>query len=515
MDLDALFRDDLELYCASLVKIKDKAGRTSFFQLNYAQQYVDERLNRQLAETGRVRALILKARQLGISTYVGGRYYRKTTLYGGQRTYILTHEDKSTQALFEMAKRIHDNMDADFRPAATTQNANELDFGGIDSGYRVGTAKNVSGLGRGMTIQNFHGSEVAFWPHAEKHFSGVMQAVPEIDGTEVILESTANGVGGTFYDQWQLAERGASEFIAIFIPWFWDPEYRRDVPAGFRPSVDELAYMEAHGIDLEQICWAHFKNLSLGGEPGKFCWLFRQEYPANAEEAFQTSGEDTLIKPEAVMRARKFEAPPQEHAARVLGVDVARGGGDFTRLLDRQGRAVGKLVNKTIDSRDLMVVTGAVVRAIMDNDIHMAFIDVTGLGAGVYDRLVEIGLGKRVTPVNFSQTAEDDDKYRNKRAEIWARTGIWLDDPGGADIPDDNVIHRHLCAPTYFFDSNGRLQLESKEKMKERLGFSPDGGDALALTFSETVVLPKTASWRDELYKDHMKANPGGSWMGR
>lgn len=448
------------------------------------------------------------------STYVGARFYRKTTLWPGQRTYILTHEDKSTQALFDMAKRIHDNMDVDFRPAATTQNANDLDFGGIDSGYRVGTAKNVAGLGRGMTVQNFHGSEVAFWPHADKHFAGVMQAVPEMDGTEIILESTANGVGGVFYDQWQLAERGESDYIAIFIPWFWDFDYRRPVPSGFHPSTEEVAYREAHGLDLEQICWAHFKNISLGGEPGEFCWLFRQEYPANAEEAFQTSGEDTLIRPEHVMRARKHTALPQEYAPRILGVDVARGGGDFTRLLDRCGRAAGKIVNKTLNTRDLMVVAGAVARAILDNDIHMAFVDVTGLGAGVYDRLVEVGLGARVTPVNFAQKAEEDDRYRNKRAEIWARTKDWLADPGGVDIPDDNTLHRHLCAPTYQYDSSGRLQLESKEKIRERLGFSPDGGDALALTFSETVVLPKQASWRDELYDDGLNTS-GGTWMGR
>ncbi len=120
--------------------------------------------------------------------------------------------------------------------------------------------------------------------------------------------------------------------------------------------------------------------------------------------------------------------------------------------------------------------------------------DVTGLGAGVYDRLKERGYGRIVTAVNFGSKARDDDRYANKRAEIWGRMAEWLADPGCADIPDSDELQSHLCAPGYGFDSNSRLLLEKKEDIRKRLGLSPDLGDALALTFAETVRRPDMPS---------------------
>lgn len=502
--LDALLRSNLPAYCAGLVKIRGKDGSLDFLTLNRAQLYVDELLRQQKERTGRVRAIILKARQLGISTYIAARFYQKTTMNWGQRTYILTHEDKATQNLFQMAKRIHEHMEQDYQLTATSDNANELDFGEIDSGYRIGTAKNIQGGGRSQTFQNFHGSEVAFWDRAETHFTGAMQAVPDLPHTEVILESTANGIGGVFYDQWLLAERGESQFLPIFLPWYWDEGYRRNGPHDFQWSPQETDYAETYGLDEDQVAWMHYKNIELGGTPGELCWAFRQEYPASATEAFQTSGGDTLIKPEDVIRARRFEAPNQDHCARVMGVDIARGGGDKSRLIDRQGRKAGKLVNLEVDSDDLMVIAGIVGRQIDEHDIQMTFIDGTGLGSGVFDRLRERGYGKRIRLVHFGGKPMDEEKYKNKRAEMWDLTREWLTDDGGAEIPDDDTLHRHLCAPTYKHDSNDRLLLEKKEEIKKRLGFSPDGGDALGLTFAEHVrkldgpTRDSYGTWADE-----------------
>ena len=194
-----------------------------------------------------------------------------------------------------------------------------------------------------------------------------------------------------------------------------------------------------------------------------------------------------------MLNARRFTAPDQSAAPLVLGVDVARGGGDLTRIVDRQGRCAGHQCDMVIDSPDLMEVVGLVAKEIDRLDPVMTFIDVTGLGAGVYDRLKERGYRRVVTGVNFGSKARDDDRYANKRAEIWGRMAEWLADPGGADIPDSDELHSHLCAPGYGFDSNSRLLLEKKEDIRKRLGLSPDLGDALALTFAETVRRPDTA----------------------
>lgn len=501
-------RGDFPGYSETCVRIRDKAGKVRSLALNKAQLAVHAKLEDMRDRRGLVRALILKGRQLGVSTLIAARFYRKTTLWSGKRTYILTHEDKATQNLFGMVKLIHDQMPDEIAVTATTANANDLDFGGIQAGYRVGTAKNVAGGGRSQTIQLFHGSEVAFWPHAETHFAGVLQALPLIPDTEAIMESTANGVGGLFYDQWNLAVRKQSDFEAIFLPWYWGADYRRPLERDYEPSTEEEEYGRLHDLDEEQLCWLHFKNVELGGDPGVICSLFHQEYPGTAAEAFQTSDTESFIKAGLILEARRHTAPDQSFLPRVLGVDIARGGDDRTRLLDRQGRAVGRKVNEIMHTDDLVKIADRVGLLLNRNtDIRKAFIDITGLGAGVYDILRNGGHHNRVVGVNFGAQAMDPKRYRNRRAEMWARGKEWLQDPGGADIPDEDLAHQHLAAPGFRYDANSCLLLEPKEEIKKRLGFSPDWGDAWCLTFAENIAVTGSGTTHDiEEEKDWMTA---------
>lgn len=490
---DQKLRTNLELYCSILVQIQDKAGQIRPFVWNEAQRQLHAKLEAQLDSRGLVRAIILKARRLGISTYCGARFYQRSTLNMGRNSFILTHEDKSTKQLFDLVKLIHENMHPDYRPDNSSNNANELRFASpLNGGYRVGTAHNTTGgLGRGFTLQQFHGSEVAFWPRAQGHFAGIMKAVSLMPGTEMILESTANGVGGVFYDQWALAERGQSDFIPIFLPWYIDPDNARALPSDYEPSAEEQEYQELHGLTDEQLCWAHFENIQVGGEPGVLCAMFRQENPATAAEAFQSTGTDSFIPAEAVLRARRLEivAAAYEGLPRVIGVDVARGGGDLTRIVDRQGRKAGR-IDEVLNTADLMQVAHAVMRTLRDNpDIRKAFIDVTGLGAGVYDICRANGFEKRISAVNFGSQAQNPKKFSNRRAEMWGRVKDWILDAGGASIPDNDVAHKHLIAPSYKYDANSRLQLEKKEDIKKRLNASPDWGDALALTFADILAI--------------------------
>ena len=501
----AELRDDLALYCANAVKIQTKTGDIAPFVWNKAQRQIHAKLENQRQSRGLVRAIILKARRLGISTYVGARFYHHASLFLGKNAFILTHEDKSTQELFDLVKRIHDHMDDIFQPVTESANANELSFAGLDAGYRVGTAKNTAGTGRGLTLQLFHGSEVAFWPQAQAHFAGVMKAVSLVPGTEIILESTANGVGGAFYEQWGLAERGLNDFIPIFLPWFIDPDNARVLPSDYDPSAEEMEYQRLYDLTDEQLCWAHYENIILGGEPGKLCPLFRQENPATAAEAFQTTGTDSFIPAEAILRARRLELQPVTLLPRVIGVDVARGGADRTRIVDRHGRVAGK-INEVMHTDDLVQVAHRVMRLLVDHpNIRRAFIDITGLGAGVYDIVRGNGFEDRVAGVNFGSKAQNANRYVNRRAEMHDRMKTWLLDEGGADIPDDDEAHRHLAAPSFKYDANSRLQIEAKEDMKKRLGFSPDWSDALGLTFAEILAAgtgEKIPRWMNELEAD-------------
>src|SRR5262252_5821051 len=234
----AEMRADLPAYAAECLMIRTKSGEVRPLAFNRAQRHIHAQLEAQRAETGKVRALILKGRQQGCSTYVGGRFFHRATHERGIRVFILTHEDAASQNLFEMIERFHEHCPPDEKPSTGTANARELSFDALDSGYKIGTA-GTKGVGRSSTIQLFHGSEVAFWPHAETHAAGILQAVPDIPGTEVILESTAHGMGNFFHETWRGAEAGDNDYIAIFVPWYWQDEYRRTPPPGFVPSAEE------------------------------------------------------------------------------------------------------------------------------------------------------------------------------------------------------------------------------------------------------------------------------------
>ena len=476
-------KDDFTHYAPRCLKIRTKAGSTAPLSLNKAQSYIHKRLEEQRAATGKVRALVLKGRQQGCSTYVGGRFYHRVTHTRGLRVFILTHEDEATKNLFEVVERYHENCPEMVRPSTGAANAKELSFDRLDSGYKVGTA-GTKGVGRSSTIQLFHGSEVAFWPNADTHAAGVLQAVPEEPGTEVILESTANGLGNFFHQKWRDAELGLSDFIAIFVPWFWQEEYRRDPGPNFLMTEEEREYAEAYGLDEDQIAWRRNKIIEL-----KDPVLFKQEYPANAAEAFQLSGHDSYIQPELVVAARKRNVVAS--GPLVIGLDPAWKGDARSSAAFRRGRKIMRVESKT--KLSTMQCAGWAKRLIDTYNPAKLFVDVGGVGAGVYDRLEEMGYGDTVTPINFgSAPYEPEPEHgggpRNRRAEIWMKSKEWLEDPAGVQIPDSDSLQADACGPTYKFDSNSRLQLESKEDMARREVPSPDEWDAVALTFAEPVA---------------------------
>ena len=154
-------RTDFVLYAGKALRVRSKSGSIQPLRLNRAQCHIHERIEAQRQETGKVRALILKGRQQGCSTYVEGRFFWRTVWAQGIRTFILTHAESASANLFEMASRYLECLPDELKPSVNTQNAKELKFSALDSGYKVGTAGNKS-VGLSSTVQLFHGSEVAF-----------------------------------------------------------------------------------------------------------------------------------------------------------------------------------------------------------------------------------------------------------------------------------------------------------------------------------------------------------------
>ena len=487
-------KNDFEYFARHCLRVRTKSGAMEPFRLNRAQRFLHDRLEEQRRTTGRVRAIILKGRQMGASTYIEGRFYWRLWGQKGLRAFILTHEQAATDNLFRMAKRYHTNMPETLQHPTQAANAKELAFLGRECSYVVATA-GTKEAGRSDTVQLFHGSEVAFWPNAEGHTAGLEQTVADEDGTESILESTANGIGNVYQRRYMAAQRGDSDEQAIFMPWYWDDGYKRECPDGWQPSKQWQDYQDVNRITREQLFWAWHRNQKMASATGQSadepCWKFKQEYPSNAEEAFQTAG-NSFIPSDKVAKARKNKVIPQ--GPLILGVDPAGGGGDKTAIIDRRGRSAGTVINELHDM-DTMMVAGRVAQLIRLHRPDAVNIDVGGLGAGIVDRLKEMGF--RVNAVNFGSSPlglgpTGDELYENRRAEMWDVMRDWFDDPAGVQIPDDDNLHGDVCAPVWGtgqtrYKSNNELVIEPKDKIRERLGQSPDMGDALALTFAIPV----------------------------
>jgi hypothetical protein len=470
----------LEVYSAHCLKILDKAGTKLPLLFNQAQSFVHERLERQLAETGRVRALVLKGRQQGVSTYVGARYYHKTSMFHGQRAFIVAHEQKATNNLFSMVKRYHENNPCPISTGAT--NAQELIFDKLDGGYKLATA-GTKDVGRSNTAQLLHGSEFAFWDNAAMHLAGIGNTIGDLPGSEIILESTANGLGNQFHAMWQEAEAGRGEYIAIFVPWYWQAEYRAKVREDFELSDEDREYMLAYGLDMEQMQWRANK-ISTYGRGHE--WLFDQEYPATAALAFKTSTLNPLISPNAVARAAATDFR-ERSGPLIIGCDPAgdgEGKHDRSAIAFRQGRTCFRL-EWLPDDWNTMQIAGRLVEIWNTMQPDAIIVDKGGLGAGIHDRLVELNVP--VIGVNNAERDIDPERYENIRAGMWWRMEEWFHD-FPCRIPNDAALMADVTAPQPEVHSNGKKLLESKKKMAKRGIRSPDGGDALALTFAVPVA---------------------------
>lgn len=498
-----LLRSDLQSFAEACLKIRNKSGDIVPFRLNRTQMEIHRRLEEQKEAKGWVRALILKGRQQGASTYVAARYYHRASLNKGVNVFILAHEQTASDTLFNIVERFHRNNP--LAPHIGKSNVKELEFDRLDSSYVVATAGAKAG-GRSKALSLFHGSEVAFWPNAADHFAASVQGVPLAPGTEIILESTSAGAGGEFYQRYQQAEAGIGDYIAIFVPWFWDEGYVRDVPSGFvlnseaeEGEMSEQEYCDTYRLSLAQMAWRRAKIEEL-----RSVSLFRREYPACAADAWTAPpGKEPFIDPLTVMRARSRTT--EGTGPLIIGVDPASNGGDRFSVAWRRGWRCLK-----VQSRMQVELPAAVawIRSIIDTDRPARVnIDAGHIGAGLVSALKALGpeYAQVVRGVNFGGTSESKMARpkvpgpANRRAEMWARMKDWLEAPEGAALPPDDALQADLTAPCLRPKLNNDFLLEKKEDMKRRGVRSPDLADALALTFASNEFfrdyhMPKTTT---------------------
>lgn len=194
---------------------------------------------------------------------------------------------------------------------------------------------------------------------------------------------------------------------------------------------------------------------------------------------FPPSSINVLLGPDEVHAAMQRVVLPQDivHSQKRLGIDVALEGDDRTVLFPRQGLQAFPPVEMRNQRGPAVAARAELARTKWNWET--CFVDDTGgFGAAVQDAMIQGGIPN--VPINFSGKA-DDPRYFNKRAEMWFRMAEWV--KRGGSLPNIPELVRELTTPTYTL-KNGKFLIEPKDQIKQRLGFSPDLADALALTFA-------------------------------
>lgn len=276
------------------LKIQDRnSGMVVPWERNWAQDEYVADFERQWNEGKPVRTIILKARQLGISTATGGIMFSLSFAINDCASLIVAHEMDSSEHLLSISERYWKTYP--FRRLYTPKylSKKHLAWKETDSSIKVVTAGNVD-AGRSKTIRLLHASEVAFWDDAETLMLGLRQTVPNAPGTMIVIESTANGIGNYFYDQWNAAVAGDTEFVPLFFPWWKHPEYT-GAAIGLTERVSDMSederMLRSLGVTDDALRWRRWAIPNLcGSDVDKF----RQEYPATPEEAFVSTGHNVF-----------------------------------------------------------------------------------------------------------------------------------------------------------------------------------------------------------------------------
>ena len=318
------------------LRIRTKNHRNHFY-LNRAQREYSGQCTKQ--------NVVLKARQLGITMYMAARFFIQTITRRGTLSMQVAQDRESAEDIFQIVRRFWDRLPEAWRSGVLRTshcNTRQLVFPGLDSEYCVGSAE--ENAGRGRTIQNLHCSEVSRWGRGGAEALASLRAAV-VPGGEIVLESTANGAGGLFYEEWQQADE--TGYTRHFFPWWFDPSYAIEPEASLPLTEEEVELKALHGLKMDQIAWRRRQWKTLR----RFA---AQEFAEDAVSCFRASGDcvfDLASVDQALRGAGEpLEArdnhrltiwlPAQPGREYVIGVDPAGGGveGDYScaEVIDRR-----------------------------------------------------------------------------------------------------------------------------------------------------------------------------------
>lgn len=328
-------------FAGRLLKVRDREGTEQSLSPNRVQKEFERRRGQ--------RNIVLKARQMGVSTWVAARFFLKTITAKGVMTVQVAHTREAAESIFRMVQRFWECLPEKLREGPLRRNranAGQMRFTELDSEFRVMSAGDV-GAGRGLTMNNLHCSELSRWPgNAGETLAGMRAALAP--GGELVMESTPNGAYGCFYEEWGQAlpqEEGGNGIVRHFFPWWLEDAYVSAPVTEF--TDEESALMLTHELTPEQIGFRRGLQSSYRG-------LRVQEFAEDAETCFKATGDccfevaavearlAQLGEPVALRRngALQLWLSPIAGRRYLVAVDSAGGGldGDFAvaQVIDMQ-----------------------------------------------------------------------------------------------------------------------------------------------------------------------------------
>lgn len=298
---EQLFQRRAEWIAGAEIKVEDKLSKQLVpFRPNRVQQAIFDRMDAAEEEGRAFFAIGLKSRQHGFSTGVQVEMNRRAHTRRRYHTLSIAHKTTSSTTIFGMTETMRDNMQRDFLvPKKRGNVGRHIELASpIDSKMDVETAGDRE-AGRSTSRRAVHASEAAFWPDLAQTLSSLRQMVHAAPGAMFVIESTANGIGNAFHDEWVAAQNSESEYEPLFFPWWWDATLRRPAPAAMAGELDaEEAKLAAMGITPEQLAWRRWAIINLCG---RSIDTFHQEYPSTWMEAFIASGRLAIQGLEAIV----------------------------------------------------------------------------------------------------------------------------------------------------------------------------------------------------------------------
>jgi hypothetical protein len=289
-------RDAATRLAANLLRVRSRNGEMIPLAANRAQAGYEEKRGKS--------NIILKARQLGMTTWVAGQFFLKTITHPGTLTVQVAHTQEAAESIFRIVHRFLFWLPPSMRRGAlktSLVNARQIIFPGMDSEYRVETA-GAPNAGRGLTITNLHCSEVARWPgDAAEILQGLRAGLSPVG--ELVLESTPMGAAGSFWREWQEAKK--TGMVQHFFPWWMEDAYVRHAAEASSLNDVERRLMKEHKLSLEQIGYRRYLQESFRG-------MAKQEYAEDATECFLVSGECIFDTGAIDARLRQVPAPVTE-----------------------------------------------------------------------------------------------------------------------------------------------------------------------------------------------------------